>query len=224
MIKKIIRYLITFIYKIYLKRKNIHIKSDIVITKSTLFRGNNKIGKKCFIPNTEIGFATYLGNNISLPNTKIGKYCSIAQNVKLLPYTHPSKDFVSTHPAFFSLLKQAGFTYTDRQLFEETLFLDKENNIFLNIGNDVWIGEDVKIIGGIEIGDGAIIAAGSIVTKNVEPFSIVGGVPAKLIRYRFTNNEIEILKKLKWWDKDESWILGNFSYFENIKMFYNLKL
>ena len=68
------------------------------------------------------------------------------------------------------------------------------------IGNDVWIGANVSILPGVYIGDGAVIAAGAVVTKDVEPYAIVGGVPAKVIRYRFSPKEIYILLKIKWWD------------------------
>ena len=119
--------------------------------------------------------------------------------------------FVSTHPAFYSSHKQF-ITFADKNdYFEE---YEK-----VTIGNDVWIGTRVMIIDGVSIGDGAIIAAGAIVTKNVEPYSIVGGVPAKLIRNRFNDQDIEFLKKFKWWNKDFEWIKSNYYKFKNIELF-----
>ncbi|MBU9735538.1 CatB-related O-acetyltransferase [Lachnospiraceae bacterium ASD5720] len=86
------------------------------------------------------------------------------------------------------------------------------------IGNDVWIGDGAQIIGGHKIGDGAIVAAGAVVTKDVLPYSIVGGVPAKIIRFRFEKDDINYLMQLKWWDKDREWIEKHAAYFENIKL------
>ena len=86
----------------------------------------------------------------------------------------------------------------------------------LLIGNDVWIGNDVKIMDGVIIGNGAIIATGSIVNKNVKPYEIVGGAPAKHIRYRFSDDKILALEELKWWDKDLMWLERNYHLFNNI--------
>jgi acetyltransferase-like isoleucine patch superfamily enzyme len=90
------------------------------------------------------------------------------------------------------------------------------------VGNDVWIGENVIIKGGLEIGDGAIIAAGSIVTKNVEPYSVVAGVPAKVIRYRFTKEQIVSLLKIKWWEKDSFWLENHSELFSDIENFISV--
>jgi len=215
--KKIIRYVLTYIYSLYLKNKNIFLAPSSIITKKTIFEGRNKINKKCFIPNSRIGKGTYIGSNSMLPNVRIGKYCSIAANVKVLPYTHPTNTFVSTHPCFFSTLKQAGFSYTSETLFDETSYVDPVNEITVLIGNDVWIGEDVKILGGVKIGDGAIVAAGAIVTKDVASYSIVGGVPAKHLKYRFTQEEIDFLKNIKWWEQSEYWLKENVLLFKDIE-------
>lgn len=92
------------------------------------------------------------------------------------------------------------------------------------IGNDVWIGSNVSILGGIEIGNGAVIGAGAVVTKNVEPYSVVAGVPAKELRKRFTEKEILFLESFKWWNKDIKWLEENVVLFSDIKLFIkNLK-
>lgn len=87
------------------------------------------------------------------------------------------------------------------------------------IGNDVWIGDDSLVLGGVVIGDGAIIAARSVVTKNVEPYSIVGGVPAKLIRFRFDKEIRSHLQKSEWWNRDENWLRDNYLLFHNVGEF-----
>lgn len=93
-----------------------------------------------------------------------------------------------------------------------------EKNWNVVIGNDVWIGSNVKILQGIKICDGAVIAAGALITKDVEPYAIVGGVPAKLIRKRFSDEDIKFLLDLKWWDKGEEWVIENAEFFEDINL------
>jgi carbonic anhydrase/acetyltransferase-like protein (isoleucine patch superfamily) len=104
---------------------------------------------------------------------------------------HPTK-LLSTHPAFYSLHNASGITFVSENKFAE--------HSQVVIGNDVWMGAGSLILGGINIGDGAVIAAGAIVTRDVEPYSVVGGIPAKLIRYRFPENIIEELMEWKWWN------------------------
>lgn len=104
MIKKIIK----FVYKKYLKiTKSVIIERHVNYTVNSFFEGNNKINANTIISNSTIGFGTYIGMNSMMINAKIGRYCSIANNVKTIVSTHPTHDFVSTHPAFFSIHKQA---------------------------------------------------------------------------------------------------------------------
>lgn len=217
--KTAIRYILTLIYGVYLRKKDVFISPNCIISIHTHFEGRNKINSKSNITNSKIGKGTYLGDNNYLVNVVIGKFCSIGSNVKVISATHPTKTYVTSHPAFFSVLKQAGFTFVNRQKFEELIFFDKKNHISLKIGNDVWIGDDVKIIGGLEIGNGAVIATGAVVTRNVLPYSIVGGVPAKHIKFKFKEDIINFLQDFKWWEKDDQWLISNSSKFSNIELF-----
>lgn len=219
-LKRIIRYLsMVFYSKIIYFKLRVKIHPTVYISKKTIFAGNNVIHNNANIVNSSLGYATYVGKNCIMPNVVLGSYCSIAGNVEVLPYTHPTSIHVSTHPAFFSLLKQAGFTFTKKQLFQEQLFFDKEKGINVKIGNDVWIGKNVLIMGGIEIGDGAIVAAGTILLKNVPPYAIVGGIPAKVIRYRFNEEQIRFLTKIKWWEKTPNWLSEHVELFSDIEKF-----
>lgn len=222
-LKQIFRYLFVLIYSIYLRKNKVTVKSKVNLNYNTSFGGNNIINKKTNIINSSIGFASYIGEDCFLPNSQIGKYCSIASNVKLLPYTHPTHNFVSTHPCFYSTLKQSGFTFVKIQKFKEILYFNSKEKLFIKIGNDVWIGNDVKLIGGIEIGDGAIIAAGAFVTKNVQPYEIVGGLPAKTIRFRFSQEQILELLNVKWWDLPFEIIRKNSEIFDDINNFIKCK-
>lgn len=204
---------------LFLKLKYIRIKSRIdlftELNFKTILHGYNKIGRSN-ISSSVIGRFSYLGNGCKLSNTVVGNFCSLGNNVKIIVPTHPSSVFVSTHPSFYSTLKQSGKTFVDKNCFKESLYCDEKNKITCIIENDVWIGDDVSIIGGCRIGNGAIIATGSVVVKNVEPYSIVGGVPAKIIRYRFDEKYRKFLDDFRWWEKDIAWLQKNHFYFRNI--------
>lgn len=174
--------------------------------KSAKLQEKNKIGHRTDIANSIIGYGSYIGDDSYLRRVRVGKYCSIGNEVRILYGTHPTDKFVSTHPAFYSTLKQAGFTWVTKECFQERNYAIPEEKISVVIGNDVWIAGHVQILEGVKIGDGAIVAAGAVVTDDVPAYAIVGGVPAKIIRWRFDEEERSWLTELQWWDKDEAWI------------------
>lgn len=207
------------IFKLKSKKKLIIIKKGSFVKKSKL-EGKNSIEKNNYIDNCIIGFGTYFGSENKISYAKIGNYCSIASNISIINGRHPVEKNVSTHPAFYSkFYKKIDLVYTDKIKYNEMKKIDDKWNIV--IGNDVWIGNDVKIFQGVTIGNGAVIAAGAIVTKDVEPYSIVGGIPAKLIRKRFSEEIIQYLLNLKWWDKEEKWIKKYSEYFMDVDELIN---
>uniref|UniRef100_A0A6C0BZS6 Acetyltransferase n=1 Tax=viral metagenome TaxID=1070528 RepID=A0A6C0BZS6_9ZZZZ len=143
------------------------------------------------------GDYTYGSDNISLLDfthkykVKIGKFCSIANNITIYLDANHRTDWVTTYP--FGHINQKVFNKFDGKGHPS----GKGDVI---IGNDVWIGEGSSVASGVKIGDGAVIASKSHVVKDVDPYSIVGGNPAKLIKYRFSEKVIEHLLKIKWWD------------------------
>lgn len=144
--------------------------------------------------NIRIGMYSY-GSCFSLqripPGTEIGKYCSFAEGVMIIIGNHPIMN-KSTHPFFYN----PAYKYVNTYKVQRTK---------IKIGNDVWIGFNAIILPSVStIGDGAVIGAGSVVTKDVPPFAIVAGNPAKIIRYRFTEQKINEIIASAWWTKDIS--------------------
>lgn len=208
-----------FINKVYLSLfKNVIFYKNIAF-KNTKFEGYNSIYANTTLENSFIGLGSYIGDDSNVKNTEIGRFCSIAPFFKISLGTHPSHTFVSTHPVFYSTKKQIGINFTEHQIFDEIIYLNDKNKTCVKIGNDVWIGSGVTVLMGVDIGDGSIIASGSVVNSNVEPYAIYGGVPAKLLKYRFSEAQINKLIKFKWWNKDFKWLKENANYFNNIKHF-----
>ena len=205
--KKILK---RFLFKIKNRKKAIVLKKGCNVGFNSTFEGCNSIGRESDFSGN-IGFGSYMGANCHI-NGKIGKYCSIAEGVNVVIGDHPTKTFVSTHPAFFSTKKQAGFCYVEEMLFQEQKYADGEKNCVV-IGNDVWIGYGVTILSGVTIGDGAIIGAGALVNKDIPPYAIAVGIPAKVIKYRFNEDQIKSLLEFKWWEKPEEWIKKNADLF-----------
>lgn len=149
-------------------------KSEIIAETATVY------AQVSISDNCKVGAHSYIISGL-IKNAHIGKYCSIAANINIGADRHPT-NWLSTHP----------FQYNETDKFSSLEIT--------TIGNDVWIGANVVIQTGIKIGDGAIIGSSAVVTKDVPPYAIVAGVPAKIIRYRFSDDIIDKLLELQWWD------------------------
>lgn len=148
------------------------------------------IGEKAVCYDSKIEGYTYIGPSTVLTHTNVGKYCSISSDCVIGMGEHPT-DTVSTSPVFYSRNNCL------KTCFTEIPFEEYKNTI---IGNDVWIGSHVMVKCGVTIGNGAVIAAGAVVTHDVEPYAIVGGVPARMIKYRFDADTRVQLQEIAWWE------------------------
>ncbi len=208
--------------KMYFYKKRIQREKHIMLHKKSeldfesILEGYNRMDYKSRLYHSILGKCSYLGEGSTLSGVKVGRYTSIGPNVKNVVGRHPISTFVSTHPVFYSNKNQVGFSYVNNSIFVEEKFVDEQGGFYNEIGNDVWIGADVTILDGITIGDGAVIAAGAVVTKDVPAYAVVGGVPAKIIKYRFEVEKIDFLLELKWWDKDDNWIRQHAELFEDV--------
>jgi virginiamycin A acetyltransferase len=166
-----------------------------------------------------IGQLSYLAEEVVTQNVSIGRYCSIADHVSIGVTQHPT-DRLSTHP--FTYNWNAGPDTEATSPFEHceahSRVVDRKNLLPRSdiprtiIGNDVWIGRQATIMPGLIIGDGAVVGANSVVTHNVAPYTIVGGVPARRIRQRFEDGLVAKLIRVKWWDYDLAPLQGKIDY------------
>lgn len=182
----------------FLFNQNLTIESPVSIASGVMFGLN-----------THIGHMTYCCPGIKTLHASIGRYCSIAANVFIGVWEHPI-DRISTHPFTYNwgIGPDEDMT-TPFEPFEAHRRIVDTQNLIPNanlpkttIGNDVWIGFDVVIMSGLTVGDGAVIASRAVVTHDVEPYTIVGGVPARPIRKRFSDQIIQKLLAVKWWEYD----------------------
>lgn len=158
--------------------------------QNVTFEGKNAVPDGCnFSGSVKIGYATTLGYRNLLGGTiSVGNYCQLGVDVALHATNHPISYMT---------------TYINQNLFNgELKQLKQENKI--TIGHDVWIGHGAIVVGNVTIGNGAIVAAGSVVTKDVLPYTIVAGVPAKEVRKRFSDAIIQEIEALEWWNKSEA--------------------
>ena len=198
-----------YIYKnCYLKGSMLHghiAIHDNSSLENTILKGYNKIGRNCYLSNSQIDKYSYVADDSKINNLKVGKFCSIGPNFMTGYGTHPINR-ISTSPYFYSTSVLNNPFLRNPSEFDEY----KQTEI----ANDVWIGANVFVKDGIQIGNGAIVATGSVVTSDVPAYAIVGGVPAKIIRFRHSDKTIQSLLNSAWWDRNNDWIIANINLFQ----------
>lgn len=200
--------------------KDVWIAKTAKVDDETVFEGRNAVTDDVILSSCKLGYASYVAVCTKLYKVKIGRYSSIGPNVRIVRGQHPTRQFVSTCPIFYSTQEILKKSYVSHNIFEEYRYT--KDGWSVDIGNDVWIGDEVTIMEGVTVADGTIVAAHANVVKDTEPYSIVGGNPAKIIRYRFDKEDIEFLKRLQWWNKSKIWVDEHAKYFNDIKKFISI--
>ena len=199
-------------------RGKVRFNTTTKIDVTSTFEGANVIGDNTKFCGS-IGYGSYICNDCCIIGN-IGRFTSIAADVKNAQGVHPiTTPYATTSPMFFSQKKQSGITFAKEQLFDEM-------RPPIQIGNDCWIGQRVFFAGGLTIGDGAVVLAGSVVTKDVPPYAVVGGVPARILKYRYDEETIDFLLEKKWWNMPIEWLTENSELLcdiEKLKVVLNVK-
>jgi acetyltransferase-like isoleucine patch superfamily enzyme len=184
---------------------NLHLSPKVKLGRGAMIRSNTEIG------DISLGSYSYIsGPHSYVESAQIGKYCSIARQVVIGASGH-NYNWVTTSPVIV--------TKTYGMISNNVEQPQKHAPI---IGNDVWVGINAVIMRGVTIGDGAVIAAGSVVTTNVAPYSIVGGIPAKHIKFRFNEHQVEQLLKIGWWNWNVKKVKENSHLFYDIDQFISV--
>ncbi len=174
----------------------------------TTFGSHCRVRTPIFLIDSHVGNRSYIEAHCRIGSTTIGKFSAIAAGCHIGLAEHPTTRAASTHPIFYRRDPARSFDFADRTYREEVTPT--------HLGHDVWIGAGAIIKGGITIGDGAIVGAGAVVTADVPPYAVAAGVPARVLRFRFEQDEIAFLQEVRWWDWSEALLREHHRAFHDV--------
>lgn len=195
------KYLLGLLKHIFNKKISILAQIDNVSKLSN----KAKINRFAKMYNSSLGEYSIVGSNTQIVNADIGKFCSVSWGISIGLAAHPLKN-ISSSPIFVSKYNGTETSWTNKNTFVQ--------DSRVTIGNDVWIGAKAIIVSGVKIGDGAVIGAGAIVTKDLPDYAIAVGVPAKIIKYRFSEDVVKKLQEIKWWNLSDDVLKKNIELFQ----------
>ena len=179
------------------------------ISRDTTFGNFCRIGGPVYIADSTISDYTYVEIGARITAASVGKFCSIAPYAFVGQPEHPTTGFVSTHPIFYRSIPALGYDFVEGGAHQEV----KRTGI----GNDVWIGAGAVVRSGLTVGDGVVVGAGAVVTKDLDPYTIYAGVPARPIRRRFDDDTIAFLREFRWWDRGDDWLQSHAREMQDVR-------
>jgi acetyltransferase-like isoleucine patch superfamily enzyme len=174
----------------------------------TTFGSRCRIRTPIFLIDSDVGDRSYIEAYCRIGSARIGKFTAIAPGCHIGLAEHPASLAASLHPIFYRRDPARGFDFAPHTYREEVTTT--------TLGNDVWVGAGALIRGGVAVGDGAVIGAGAVVTKDVPPYAVVAGVPARVLRYRFEPDDIAFLQRIRWWDWSEEVLRRHHTAFHDL--------
>lgn len=180
-------------------------RSGVALIRRSTLALHSHVGGGSRFSSSTIDKGSYTGRSCYFYKTNIGKFCSISDHVVCGLPEHDAT-YASTSPVFCKGKNVTKLSYGT---------LPRPTHPITTVGNDVWIGANVTIKAGVTIGDGAVIGMGAVVTKDIPPYALVAGVPAKVIRYRFDEETIAKLQEIQWWNWDEETLKAYADYFND---------
>lgn len=216
MIKLLITFFIRYLKMVYRLNKTRKAFPDCVIYEGVVVDQSSLdkyvvLFRDVYVYLSKIGKHTYIQKKTSIYNTEVGPFCSIAEGVVIGLAGHPTH-FISTHPSFYDSTQPLPYFFVEGTKSENILGRTQ-------IGADVWIGQGAQIKAGVVIGPGAIVAAGAVVTSNVPAYSVVGGVPAKVIKKRFAEELSQKLEASQWWTMSQDKLKNLSPWFDQPEKF-----
>ena len=195
-------------------RHGIRLDPRSLVSRDCVVESPVAIGPRVKLENCQVGRGSYIAGDCRLVAVRVGRFCSIGAQLHVANGQHPTRGWASTHPAFYSTRSQAGFTFANQTEYEE--LRRTEAGWALEVGHDAWIGDRVTVLAGVRIGTGSIVGAGSVVTRDVDDYVIVAGVPARVLGRRCSESEASDLVRTAWWERELPWLREHWRAFRSV--------